>query len=131
MSQVVVDTDIVSFLFKGDTRADDYAPLLHGRALSVSFMTVAELELWALLRGWGEQRRQGFQHYLSHFGVVPSSPALCRTWASVRAECRWRGRPIEVADAWIAATALLYNVPLITGNRADYEAIPGLTLLSA
>ena len=41
-----------------------------------------------------------------------------------------RGYRIECADAWIAATALLYDIPLVTHNRNDYLGIPGLTVIS-
>jgi predicted nucleic acid-binding protein len=44
MTPVVVDTDVVSFLFKSDSRAQLYLPLLRNRELVVSFMTEAELE---------------------------------------------------------------------------------------
>ena len=44
MTSVVVDTDVVSFLFKNDSRAQLYLPLLKNRKLLVSFMTEAELE---------------------------------------------------------------------------------------
>jgi predicted nucleic acid-binding protein len=37
---------------------------------------------------------------------------------------------MQTADAWIAATALLYEVPLITHNRRDYEGVAGLVLIS-
>jgi tRNA(fMet)-specific endonuclease VapC len=37
---------------------------------------------------------------------------------------------IDCADAWIAATALLYDVPLITHNRGDYLGVPGLRIIS-
>jgi len=33
MSTVIVDTDVVSFLMKGDTRAEFYRPHLEGRTL--------------------------------------------------------------------------------------------------
>ena len=49
---VIVDTDVVSFLFKGDTRAQLYRPHLQGRTLALSFMTVAELYQWAYIRNW-------------------------------------------------------------------------------
>jgi predicted nucleic acid-binding protein len=35
-----------------------------------------------------------------------------------------------VADAWIAATAMLYGVPLITHNPADYTAVVGLQIIT-
>lgn len=38
--------------------------------------------------------------------------------------------PISAADAWIAATALLYGVPLVTHNRKDFEGIDGLVVIS-
>jgi tRNA(fMet)-specific endonuclease VapC len=40
---VIVDTDVVSYLFKGDTRAEAYRQHLRGKTLAISFMTVAEL----------------------------------------------------------------------------------------
>lgn len=49
MTPAVVDTDVVSFLFKRDTRAQLYLPLLQKRDLLVSFMTEAELEQWIVL----------------------------------------------------------------------------------
>jgi hypothetical protein len=41
---VVVDTDVVSYLFKGDSRAPRYRPHLVGHTPVLSFMTVAELD---------------------------------------------------------------------------------------
>src|ERR1017187_9263880 len=40
------------------------------------------------------------------------------------------GRRIECADAWIAATATLYDAPLVTHNRRDYLGVPGLSIVS-
>jgi hypothetical protein len=48
---VVVDTDVVSYLFKSDTRADLYRPHLDGHLPIISFMSLAELERWTLARG--------------------------------------------------------------------------------
>jgi predicted nucleic acid-binding protein len=41
-----------------------------------------------------------------------------------------QGRVIGTADAWIAATALLNNVPLVSHNRRDFEKVTGLKLIS-
>jgi hypothetical protein len=40
MNAVVVDTDIVSFLFKGHPAASLYKAVLTGRAMAISFMTL-------------------------------------------------------------------------------------------
>jgi predicted nucleic acid-binding protein len=39
------------------------------------------------------------------------------------------GRRIEVADAWVTATALLYDAPLVTNNPSDYVGAAGIKLL--
>jgi len=130
MTAVVVDTDVVSFLFKNDTRAGHYLPLLRDRQLLVSFMTEAELEQWILLAKWGPERVQRFRRFLSGFASVPSSRDLIVKWAEVMVGARRSGRRIEPADAWIAATALLYGAALVTHNPKDYLGIGGLGLLS-
>ena len=130
MSGAVVDTDVISFVFKGDTRAFLYAALLRQQFLMISFMTEAELERWALQSRWGEGRVQRLRRYISRFAIVPSSRDLARKWADVMWVAQQLGRPIDCADAWIAATALLYEVPPITHNQRDYLGIPSLTLLS-
>jgi predicted nucleic acid-binding protein len=56
MNDVLVDTDVVSFLFKRDTRAPRYRAHLLGKTLYVSFMTVAELRRWARASKWGPAR---------------------------------------------------------------------------
>ncbi len=46
---------------------------------------------------------------MTGFASVPSSRNLILKWADVMVAARANGRRIEAADAWIAATALLYG----------------------
>ena len=126
MKPIVLDTDVVSFLFKADTRAQMYLPQLQDRQWFISFMTEAELEQWALLANWSEKRVVWLRLFLSRFVVVPSSHDLVLKWAEAMVAARRNGRRIETADAWIAATALLYDAPLLTHNKADDLGVPGL-----
>jgi tRNA(fMet)-specific endonuclease VapC len=126
MKPIVLDTDVVSFLFKADTRAQVYLPQLQDRQWFISFMTGAELEQWALLANWSEKRVVWLRLFLSRFVVVPSSHDLVLKWAEAMVAARRNGRRIETADAWVAATALLYDAPLLTHNKADYLGVPGL-----
>jgi predicted nucleic acid-binding protein len=130
MTPVVVDTDVVSFLFKNDSRAQLYLPLMRNRDLLVSFMTEAELEQWILLAKWGVDRVRRFRTFMTGFASVPSSRDLILQWAEVMVAARANGRRIEAADAWIAATTLLYNATLITHNPKDYLGVPNLRVHS-
>ena len=126
----IVDTDVVSFLFKGDTRAQLYRPHLQGKTLALSFMTVAELYQWAYIRNWGEQKLTRLEEQLRAYVIVPYDNELCKQWATVCVERQRLGRPISVQDAWIAATALRHGCPLVTHNRDDFANITGLTVIS-
>jgi tRNA(fMet)-specific endonuclease VapC len=130
MNAAIVDTDVVSMLFKGDSRALAYRTHISGRLLGISFMTLAELDRWALERGWGIKRKLELAQHLTHYTVLPVSRELCLKWAEVGFSAKKKGRPIQTADAWIAASALYYEVPLITNNKDDYSAIDHLVVLS-
>src|SRR5262245_5821048 len=131
MSRVVVDTDVVSFLLKHDSRAEQYRSHLVDNELIISFMTLAELHRWALVRHWGKRGTAQLEAHLRRFAIHPFDAALCRTWAQVSHGARERGRPIGVADAWIAATAVLHGIPLVSHNGSHYAGVPGLQVLTA
>ena len=127
---VIVDTDVISYTFKQDSRHVNYRPHLDDRILIASFMTIAELDFWAESHDWGARKRAELKVFLEPYVVIESDRELCRMWAAITDQVRRGGRKIQTGDAWIAATALLYNLPLVTHNAADYVGIAGLTVIS-
>jgi len=130
MEIVVVDTDVVSYIFKQDTRAALYEPLLSDKDLMISFVTLAELQRWAIAHRWGHAKRHHLAEYLNNYYVFHSDADLCLLWAEIIESGNRRGRPIQPGDAWIAATALLHDTPLVTHNSKDYISVEGLTVIS-
>ncbi len=130
MDVVLLDTNIVSFLLKEDSRAQSYASYLENRRLAISFMTVAELFQWAAIRKWGAHRTGQLEASLRNYIILPFDIALCRLWGEIRAQCRVAGRPISSQDAWIAATSLQHGLPLVTHNPTDFEIIEELELIT-
>lgn len=126
---VVVDTDVISYVFRGDSRANLFRPHLEQSVPVLSFMTVAELDQWTIVHRWELGRRKRLDELISRCAIHLVDRDLCRVWAEVGATARSYGRPIQAADAWIAATALRLGVPLVTNNRADYAGVPGLRIL--
>ena len=131
MPLVVVDTDVVSFRFKKDSRAQHYKQHLVGKDPLITFMTLAELHAWALERRWGAARQAELVRHLRQYEVYHEDNALCRLWAEVWTRARRKGRPMQVADCWIAATALALDIPLVTHNPAVFAGVEGLNGLSA
>jgi tRNA(fMet)-specific endonuclease VapC len=130
MNMVLLDTNIVSYLFKGDTRATAYSPHLLNQELAISMMTVAELFQWAGMRDWGNARIAELETLLQSYTILPDDMETCRKWAEVRVERYKLGHPIAPQDAWIAATALRYGLVLITHNPNDFQKISGLAVIS-
>lgn len=63
------------------------------------------------------------EQHLRNFVVYPFNRSLCLRWAEGADRARRKGRPIGVADAWIAATALEHDIPLITNNATHYAGV--------
>src|SRR5579862_2498281 len=122
----VGDTEVESYIFKNDSRAGIYLPILSGFQPGISFATAAELYRWPIQRKWGNKRVDEFKTALSKYVVLYANDGVCRKWAEV---VSIKGHPMGFHDCWIAATAIAYGLPLVTNNRSDYAHIPGLILL--
>jgi predicted nucleic acid-binding protein len=117
---------------KGDSRAALFASHLVGNETSISLMTVAELIQWARVCRWSVRRTADLErHILRHHTILTIDIATCHLWAEIRANAYHRGHSLSPQDAWIAATALQYKIPLLTHNQKDYQGIDGLSLVGA
>jgi predicted nucleic acid-binding protein len=94
-------------------------------------MPLAEMRQGAVDASWGPRKLDVLEAYLADFGVLHSESLLCATWAGVRNESKRKGCQIGSADAWIAATALVLSVPLVTNNPKDYRHLAKLQIVSA
>ncbi len=128
MNNLLLDTNIVSYLIRRDPLARLYKPHLANHSLAISFMTLAELYEGAFRGNWGADKRRYLDEIHSLFVVIPSDKRLSSQWGEVR----WtrRRQPISAEDAWIAATAIEYACPLVTHNSKDFHGIPALTIIT-
>ena len=128
--KILLDANIVGYLYRRDSRADLYRSHLEGNQHFLPFIVLAELYLWPVRRNWNEARRASFEIWLrKRFTVLPFDTALARSWA-VLVGNTCRSRPISPADSWIAATAIHHGLPLVTHNRRHFENVPGLEVIS-
>jgi tRNA(fMet)-specific endonuclease VapC len=127
MAAILIDTNVVSYFIKRDTRAKLYIDHLRGHEWHVAFITVAELYFWAIRHKWSPQRIEKLRRDLRHYTVLGFDDATAWQWAQVR---NIKGRPMEPGDAWVAATALRHNLPLVTHNRRHFEHVPNIQIIS-
>lgn len=129
-SGLMVDTNVVSYVMRGDTLAKLYLPHLHGKLLAISFITVGEMFYGAKKKRWGEKKRRQLETALRNFVVTPYDNEIAWCYARVVTERERKGRPIGLHDAWIAACALRHGVSLVTHNATDFEEITGLQIIT-
>ena len=128
--KVLIDTNIVSYMMRGQAEAQAYAKHLQGNLLAISFVTVGELFYGAEKARWGTQKRLKLETTLRNFLVIPYDYEIAKTYARILVDCERSGRPISSNDAWIAACAVRHSVPLVTHNAKDFESVSDLRLIT-
>src|SRR5207244_12626028 len=91
----VVDTDVISFLFKNHSLAPAYQAILAGRPLAVSLISLAEIEYGMEAKNWGGSRRELMHTFLAHFTPLLPDTETAVLWARTKNDSEKRGRPIS------------------------------------
>ena len=112
INSIVLDTSVVSFIFRRDDRASFYLKRTGGRHAVISFQTLEELWHGAYFGEWGARRRNQLAGHIKHYTVIWPGAELVNICAELRAERKAAGRALRVSDAWTAATAIMLNCPL-------------------
>ena len=129
MDPVLVDTDVFSFFFRKDPLHELYIPDVLNRELFLSFQSVAELYRWTIERNWGQPRRDSLERALRFYTILPFDDQLARHWAEIVAMRKRAGTSIACGDAWIAATATRFALPLISHNGRHFTGIANLKVI--
>ena len=129
-AEVILDTNVVSYLMRGGSLAEAYAPHVQNRLLAITFVTVGELYFGAEKGKWGDRKRGELEAALRNFVVIPYDHEIARCYGRLVAERQRIGKPIAPNDAWIAACAVRHGVSLVTHNAKDFEDITGLRTIT-
>jgi tRNA(fMet)-specific endonuclease VapC len=73
-------------------------------------------------------RLQGVQDLFQDVAVLDVTGAVAQRFGELRAGLLDIGRPTPEIDLWIAATALVHDLTLVTHNTRDFAQIPSLRL---
>ena len=132
----MVDTNVfgAGLLRPTAALAQQYQRFIAGRAVFVSFATVAEMRYGARRAGWGERRLRRLDARIGSAEIVWPGPSLVSAYVELRYRCAGIGHGLShndhEADRWIAASALWLGVPVVS-HDGIFRDVPGLTLLTA
>lgn len=136
MNGFLLDTNIPSELLRPrpDVNVADWLKRQLHETLFVSVVTLGELRRGAALLTEQSARRTELERMIhdnipAWFGdrILPVTRAIAERWGVLDAERQRAGRPLNLADGLIAATALEHNLTLVTRNVKDFDHL-GLPL---
>jgi predicted nucleic acid-binding protein len=137
MSGFLLDTNIPSELMRIRPAPDVQAWIAaqHPSALFISVVSLGELRKGITMRAFDQRRQQleaWFQVEVSRLfsgRVLTLTRPIAERWGALEAQRERAGRPLQVPDGQIAATALEHDLTLVTRNEKDFMGL-GLTILN-
>lgn len=134
---IILDTNVISELMLPEPSQTVIAWLdqQNSMALYTTAITAAELRAGVALLPDGERRKilaQYVDDVLADYfdlRILPFDVNASAPYASLVARRRTAGRPIQTADAQIAAVASLHGGAVATRNGKDFDGL-GLTLIN-
>ncbi len=119
----IVDTDIIVDMLRGLRASRDYIRRFELGELKGILSAVVIAELYAGRRTRDPIIARRIEDVIALFTVVPVSPNIARKAGELM-----RDYGLNLPDALIAATALVYDAILVTRNIRDFQRIPNLRL---
>ena len=93
--------------------------------LHLTFTVIGELAA-----GVSMAQRRWWEAFIAPFRILESSPEVAWHYGEAYRFLRANGLLIGANDLWIAATALAYDLPVVTRNEKHFRRVPGLEVVS-
>ena len=124
----LIDSDWVIDYLGGIPGALRLLENLADEGVAISILTFTEIYQGVLRSTQPEEVQDKLQAFLYAVPIIPLSPAVARRCARLREDLQSQSRRVNqrAIDLMIAATALEYDLILVTRNTRDYGDVPGL-----
>lgn len=126
----LLDTDWAIWALRGRREVTERVKALRGEELAISAATLAELTTGVHRSTDPKKADDGLHAFLARVRVLPLTAEIARRFGEENARLLASGQAISQFDLAIAATALVHDLTLLTGNRKHFERISGLKLES-
>ncbi len=123
----LLDTCVISDFIKGEPGTQNRLKQTPPANIGVSVITVMELRYGLLINPQRAQKVEpAIASFLASVTILPFNTAEAEQAAQVRAVLKTQGQPIGAYDVLIAATALQYNLLMVTANQREFDRVPEL-----
>jgi tRNA(fMet)-specific endonuclease VapC len=122
----LIDTDILVFMLRGDTRVAENMEARATDPRAMSVITFGELLYGAAKSARPVENAAKVRRLGRLFPVVDVSEDIVETFAPLKAQLERQGEKLDAFDLLIASTALHLGYALVTNNERHFRRIPGL-----
>lgn len=122
----IIDADFAIQALAGRSPAAAAVRDLSSTGISISFVTLGEIYEGAFNSPNPQPRLDTFRRFLSAFDILNLNDPIMERFAEIRALLRRRGEIISDFDIIIGATALHYDLTVLTFNLRHLQRIPDL-----
>ena len=138
MSGFLLDTNVLSeFNRRGEPnrRVKQWLEAADTDSLYASVLTLGEIRFGVELLPPSKQRTQ-LEQWLDRDlpewfegRILPVDQSIADRWGLLRAQAQMKGQPLSIIDALLAATALQYNLTIVSRNVSDFSVV-GLAVVN-
>lgn len=124
--KIALDTNVVIDIFNNKIKA--VTLLSEYQTIYLPITVCGELLFGAKNSSKSKENEEKCRHFISHCHLLNINEFVAEEYASTRQKLKNKGRPIPENDIWIAATCIVYDIPLATFD-SDFNHIDELTLI--
>lgn len=122
----LLDADWIIQVLAGRHEAVRAHKQINPQEIALSYITIGEIYEVAFNSTNPQAHLQTFRQFISPFTLLDFQEPLMERFAEIRSLLRLRGQLIADFDLLIAATALHYDLTLLTYNGRHFKHIPEL-----
>ena len=131
LKALCVDTDVIVDYLRGrEPGRSAFTKWRRKAEVYITSITAFELLLGASLSSKRERRIIEVESLLDQHSILTFTRESARKAAEKGAELRVEGIPVEIRDLFNASICLTRKIPILTKNKAHYERIKDLTVLT-
>lgn len=124
----LIDSNVIIDGLKGISSTTQTLASLENAGLAVSTITLAEVYEGAFGQANPVPHLESARRFLAGFAVIDVTEQIAVRFAELRHSLRRQGNLIPDMDLLIAATALEFDLTLLTRNLRHFERVPDLRL---
>ena len=123
---ILVDSSILIDYYRKTNKANSVWVSLIDKGYEFAISAITKYELYS---GATKSQITFWDSILALISVIPFDEGCVDTAVQINAVLKQKRKQIDLADLFIAATAMTNNLPITTLNKKHFERIDGLSVV--